>query len=320
MRTTKRIWMAGLLAGAVATTTTTGGLAHSTPLPVEILSLEAAATGTDVAVSGEVAFGGQEEVVVGEDPAGDNLGGAQTAALGVDVTELRINQPDSGADELLFTIQLADAPPGLGGLPETVQYNWDIAVDGGAENGGSNWSIKAMRTRASATGTVSAYAAIFDCQPNADGGFSCSEVAELDAVEFEPEEAAIRIAVPFSTIGAGHGSTIDPFPRCGGTTFWIGPSASGVRTFCNIYDSMDFYDTYTVPDHGTVMLGLAASGETLVHDTPATVESHHHEGEEGTHAEFHGTLTAPEPGEYTVGALACFAGECAARATIVTAG
>lgn len=307
MKRTAIVLVAGLalLAGPAA--------AHEIVLgPTEILQLDATATSDEtIAVTGEVVFGGEEPKVLKEDAEGDNLGGPATAPLGVDLLEARISWPEPNLDELLFELVVSDLPPVSEGIYEGIQYNWDIMVDGGSAAGGSNWSLKIMRSQFSTTQTTDPYGALHECEPS-DTGFSCSEAHRFEDVEFEVEEdeARIRVFAPLGTLGAEGGSVIDSWNRTT-NAIWASPSASGTFTLISIFDSINWHETYTVPDGGTVLLGAAPAGDEIVHDTPATV---------APDESFSGTLEVPGPGTYDVGALACFSDNCGTATVTVTVG
>lgn len=266
--------------------------------------LSATASGTAVSVQGSATLGGQDPIVVGEDPPGDNAGGAATAPFGLDFTGFSISQPDPTKGNLLFTIGLAELTGG--GIPEGIQYNWDIMVDGGADFGGSNWSLKTMRSRAITTGNLDPDAAIFDCQPNEQtGGFTCSQVQTIP-VEYDSSASEIRMTVPVAAIGAQPGSMIEAWGRAT-NPLWIGPSAGGQLTFTNVFDTGS-HDPYVVP-RATVRLGIAPAGQPIDHTVNGTL---------APDGSFSGELTAPGPGTYDVGAQVCFGSNCDTASTPVT--
>jgi hypothetical protein len=285
-----------VLAGATA------GSAHGAVAATEVKDIAATASGSVIAASASVILGGEAPVEVGKDAVGDNLGGPATNPFGLDITALNISQPKASEPTLLFTLKLGQM---VTGLPETVQYNWDIMVDGGADEGGSNWSIKSMRTRASSTQTAAPYAGLFTCVPGT-AQYTCTQRAMLAGVAFENEEAAIQIPVPMSAIGAEPGSTITAWARSTNPV-WIGPSAGGAQTLTNIFDTAT-HQEYVVPTP-SIQFGLAPSG-----GTPATTVP----GSKGAGDRYSATLTAPSAGTYDVVAKACFSTNCASQTIPVT--
>lgn len=271
-------------------------------------TVSASAGVDEVEVSGRVAFGGQSPVVLASDPAGDNLGAQATQPLGVDLTGVAVAHRDADEDELTFELRLADLRTSRG-TPETVQYNWDVAVDGGADKGGSNWSIKTMGTRVAHTQGVSPWAAVNTCVPGGttNTSFTCSETYRAEAV-YDTASRTIYVNLPMSAIAARPGSTVAAWSRSG-SPVWVGASAGGQRTLVETYDGIADHGDYLVPAGKTVEVGIAAAGELPSDLTPLLVSS--------TNG-FSGRLAVPGPGNYNVLVRACFAGNCAERVLTTT--
>ncbi|MFN2543880.1 MAG: hypothetical protein ABR600_04805 [Actinomycetota bacterium] len=276
--------LSAIPAGASATATTISGLATSV-------------SGSTVTVTGQAAFGGQDAVLLGEDAANDNIGGANSAPYGTDLTGASISQPTPDAQNLVFTIKLSGLT--AGGIPETVGYNWDFAVDGGANGGGADWRITTMRTRALVTQNANPYAATFTCVPGTGGTSSCTQVQLLSAV-YDEAGKEIRVTVPFAAIGVSPGSVI-----AGRTTTPLGiaGTAFGRVSVTNLFDTMASVDDYQVPLK-SVRLGIAPSG------TPDDAVSFSADASVGSNGAFSGTLQAPGSGSYDVFARACFGTNC----------
>jgi hypothetical protein len=285
-----------LLAAGSALVLAAGALAIEEPAPTTIVDLASSAEGGQVEVTGVAEFGGEPPQLVGEDPEGDNVGGPATGAVGLDIVGMSIFQPDAQEDALVFRLHLAGLAGG--GIPEGIQYNWDVEVDGGAAFGGSNWSLKTMRSRASATGDLEPYAGVFECTPS-DTGFSCGEVDRVTAT-YDADAAHIDMHVPMALIGAAPGSTIDAWPRATNPV-WIGPSASGALTLTNLFDTA-WHNRYTVPrPEVRVWLGDPDDPmEPLAGPVSATV---------GSSGAFSATLDEPA-GEWVAVAEACFGDNC----------
>jgi hypothetical protein len=263
-------------------------------------------TAEGVDVSGTVAFGGQSPVLLAEDAAGDNTGGAATQPLGVDLTGLALAQREADSEDLTFELRLADLRSQRG-TPETVQYNWDILVDGGVAKGGSNWSIKTMGTKVT-TQSTDAWAGVHTCVPGgtANASFTCSEQTRVEAV-YDTAAKTIYVNVPMSAIKAKPGSTIDAWSRSG-SPVWIGASAGGQRTFVETYDGIGSHPRFHIPLAGTVQVGLAPTGEPVTALTTVPV------GENGAFA----TSVPAAPGTYDVFVKACFATNCAEKLVTTT--
>lgn len=281
----------------VALTATSGGAATQT----QITSLTATVSGTEVNASGKVSFGSSDPVVIGEDPAEN----AAFSAIGLDLRSLSIGQPDGMKGELEFTIKLGGMA--TGGIPELFQYNWDVTVNGGAANGGAEWSLKTMRQSVANTGGTDPDAAVYACVPSATG-FSCSRSTAVPVV-YDQASAEIRMTVPLSAINATPGSVIEAWPR-NGEPVWVRTSAAGLLTGFVTADDMT-HDPYTVPAKN-VRLGLAAAGtpEADVTFGPAIQVS--------SNGSFAGSLTSPGPGTYDLWGRACIADNCHAVSTPVT--
>lgn len=261
----------------------------------EITSLAAAVSGRSINITGLASFGGEERVVLADDPT------EAVGRFGLDITKLYASRPSPASNEIEFVVAVSNLDDGV---PEFVQYNWDISVDGGEAAGGSNWSIKTMRQQ-TRTGTMEPYAAVFACIPG-DAGYSCSERARLD-VAFDSAANEIRLTVPLAAIGAKPGSVIRGWDRSG-EPVWARSSAAGVLTGGVTFDGAT-PDDYTVAN-ASVSLGLATADtplEQVVFTKAAPVAS------DGS---FAATLSAPGSGTYHVWAKACFGVTCDSASVI----
>ena len=259
-----------------------------------------------VAVDGVVTFGGQAPVVLAEDDAGDNTGAPATTALGTDITALALAQRESGSEDLTFELRLADLRTPRG-TPETVQYNWDVEVDGGVAKGGSNWSIKTMGTKAT-TASPAPWAGVHTCVPGgtANASFTCTETSRAEAV-YDTASKTVYVNVPMSAISAKPGSTITAWPR-NGSPVWVGASAGGARTLVETYDGVENHARYTVPAPPRLEVGIAPAGTAVTTVSPVTV------ADGGAFS----TTLAAAPGDYEVLIRACFATNCAQQLLPVT--
>lgn len=274
----------------------------------QVTALTASVSSRTVRPSGTAAFGGQDLVRVGDDLRGDNGGGEAGAAIGLDIDDLLMAYPSPGQPNLQFAIRLAGMTGG--GLPEGVMYNWDIAVDGGIGAGGSNWSIKTMRSsQYYSSGSTAPYAAIFECADVPPTGISCSQKDRVTA-SYDQASATITITVPLSKIGAKAGSRITAWPR-NGQPVWIRLTASAAYTLGDPTADDATHDPYTVPTK-TVRLGLAPAG------TPENLVTYPIQGDLTDAGSFEGTLLAPGPGSFDVWARACFGENCGTRSARVT--
>lgn len=277
--------------------------AGADPAPTTVDEVSASVSGSTISVTGAATFGGQDPVEVGFDGTGDSL---VPQGVGLDIDRLYIQRSDGSSNDLIFTLKL-DGLTG-GGIPEAFQYNWDISVDGGAAAGGSEWSLKTMRSGQGGQAGTAPWASIYSCTPS-DTGFDCSPLASI-AVVYDADAGEIRMTVPLFRINATASSTIEAWAR-NGQPVWVRTSAAGVLTGGVTADDA-FHDTYAVPGN-TVKLGVAPAGtpESLVSFTTDAAVSG---------GAFTGSLSVSEPGAYDVYAKACFGANCAVGKTPVTIG
>lgn len=270
--------------------------------PSGVSGLAATVSGGSISVTGNAAFGGEDPVEVGDDATGDNFGGADTSAHGVDLDRMLISQPDPSSPTLQFTFDLAGLTGG--GIPEHVAYNWDIRVNGGAAQGGADKSLKSWRTRLTST-SADPYAAVFDCVPQAppQTGSSCTPGPTVPVV-YDEASSQIRLSVPLEVIEANPGSEIAAWLRISAPV-WIGATA-GTQTLAGQYDTST-HDPYTVPTK-TVRLGIAPAGSPINYTATASLSG----------STFTGSLATPGPGTYDIGAQACFGTNCGTAKITVT--
>lgn len=300
MRTRRKVVSSLLTSLGLMLVTSTAGAAAT---PTQVTALTASVSGTQVSASGKVTFGGVDPIVIGEDPAGDPA----TSAAGLDLRSLSIGQPDGTRGELVFTIKLGGMA--TGGIPELFQFNWDISVNGGAANGGAEWSIKTMRQYAAQTGGTDPDAAVYSCVPNpTTGGFSCSRSTTIPVV-YDQAAAEIRMTVPLAAINASPGALIEAWAR-NGQPVWVRTSAAGQLTGFVTADDMT-HDPYTIPPK-SVRLGLAPAG------TPEGDVTFGPMIQLSNNGSFTGSIAAPGSGSYDLWARGCIAENCHATSTPVT--
>lgn len=272
--------------------------AHNAGSFSRVHSLDAATSATAISVTGTAAFGEQLSHLVGTDPEADNLGGAGTSPLGLDLKRFEISQPGAYRDDLLFTIKLAQMP--AGGLPEAAVYDWDFTVEGGSGQGRSYWSLRTMRTAAVPSGTTDPVAALHACTPQG-AGFTCTQRRVITDVLYEVDDSGIHLLVPRGVIGAHAGATITAWPR-EVNPVWIGLTAGEAATQANVFDS-GTHKPYVVPPPPSLIVTLTRAGAQ-----PSTVVAATVDGEQ-----FSAELPRPSAGRYEVTATACFAGNCGKR-------
>ena len=287
----RRHTIALALAAGIALVASPGAAA---PVATTIDSLTAQADGLVVNIAGTATLGG-DEVVVGTDATNDNIGGANTASLGLDLLSASVGQPDPSKPDLVFTLKLNGMT--AGGIPELVGYNWDIRVDG------TVWRLTSMRTRALVTQNAEPYAALFTCTAGAGGTSTCTQNKLLPVTY--TEDGSIAITLPMVDVAANPGSVIEA-----GAAVPIGISGTvaGRVSITNLFDTMT-HEPYTVPT-ASARIGLAPAGTTPNFATGVAMSG----------GGFAGSLTAPAAGAYTAGAQVCFGTNCATQTVDVTAG
>jgi len=260
-------------------------------------SVEATVSGSVISVTGSATFV-ETPTVVGTDPAGD----ATVPGIGSDVTQLTISRP-AGTNNLVFTMDIADAIPVLFGVPETILYTWGLNVD--TAGASSEYSVQAWRT----------------AQYDRPGGLdpvirvlSHPAAGSFDVVGYfsgTMADGKVTATVPRSSINADTGTVLSVGSRGVGTT----AGAIGFAYFNNnLGGDGAFIEEYTVPGP-TVRLGIAPAGtppELVPLTVSATVNV--------TTGAFNGFLPKPAgSGEYVVAAEACYhADACGSGSTTVT--
>lgn len=105
-------------------------------------------------VSGVAAFAADVPMLVADDPVGDSLSGSTGLPVGDDLTTATISRPDPLADTVTFSVGVANPPPVLMGVPETLVYNWDFLVTPvGAPGSGAD----PVRAACAADGAIPAF-------------------------------------------------------------------------------------------------------------------------------------------------------------------
>jgi hypothetical protein len=296
-----RMFRALITPAALALTLALAAPGGAAPAATTIDTLSSSVSGTTVTLSGSATLGG-EDTQVGTDAANDNLGGATVGAMGTDLRAVRIGVLDPGSGNLVFTFKLAGLTGG--GFPETVSYNWDIAVDGGTAAGGADWRLTAMRTRYLVNQNTEPYGAIFTCTTVAGGASQCAQNRLIPA-QFDEANGEVRLIVPMEAISASLGSTIT---SRGTSPLAISATAFGSGTATGLHDVAGPHAAYTIP-RPTVFAGLAPAGEAIAYTKDLGLQSNN---------TFIGLLPAPGAGEFDAGVRVCLGGNCATRTLPVT--
>lgn len=291
------------------------------PPPTEVHSVETSADGAAVAVAAHIDFGGQAPVVLGTDPTGDAPpnGTGHGSAFGLDLTEVRAFRADPADPVVTFewqTTGIDQLPP-----PELMRYYWQFEIDGlgfaaqaktsdvvSAANlgDGEPGTIADNLTSYSESGVpsfrVRGNCGLIEVGPT--GLNNCGHVAWIDG-EFDFDADVVRLQLPLDLENAESlrpGATL--LPVADGTYSAIQAAADLPQT----RDTLAVFENYVVPDSAADARLLDADGIAV---GTASLEA----GEDGM---WHGTVTAPEPGTYTVEVTGCFADNCgSAPASVV---
>jgi hypothetical protein len=227
------------------------GAEESPVASTKLVHLQVSETGSVVTATGAAMFGGQSPVNLGDDPAGDNVGGSATAPFGLDLRGGQISQPHPDIPEVLFEIRVEQLLPLVGGAPESTLHVWDFTVDGR-----SRWSLQLARTRVTSQPGSPVYGSLHECTGNGLG-YSCTQQARVDRVEFSEQARAVRAYVPLALIGAGPGSTIGSWRRNLTGPVWVEGSFSGSGPLVNpMFDAVAEIAGYRVPKGKHADIGL----------------------------------------------------------------
>lgn len=266
-------------------------------------SVSASVSGTFVNVAGTATFV-NVPAALGQDPTGDS-----TPVPGSDLTTLTIARPDPAANNLTFTLGIADQPPVTNGTPGVLYYNWEIRT---LSPGGDSviYVLQANRASGSQVPSTDPMIRVLARQP--DGSCGCQVVAN---VEGKIADGVVQWSVPGSRIEADPGDTIIQDGNIV-STLGAGNPATGDTWFINLGGDQAVMDQDYVVPGPTVKLGIAPAGtpESQVPlDTTAAVDA--------ATGNFDGAINTSglAPGSYVVVARACYGtGNCGTASTTVT--
>lgn len=296
---------AGVVLGVVVVSSSTALAEAETPESTQIDELAATVTSSDVTVSGQATFV-DVPVEVGDDPAGDSffssLSGDPVPA-GDDLTTATIARADAFVDTLTFTVDVANQPPVLSGVPELLAYRWPFSVETAEDS--AVYEMVALRSGQWANpGSIDPHFMLFTCP---DGPVStCEQQAVLDG---RIADGVVEWTVPATQVGVEPGSVISP----SGSGIEVVASVSGAAWGVHTFDQANTPTDYTVPAP-TVRLGIGPA-ETPPEDIDLTGA-----GALEPDGSFTGTLPLPDTsGDYIVVAQACYGPDsCGVATTEIT--
>jgi hypothetical protein len=245
------------------------------------VTIDASPYGSEVEVTGLASFEASEQV--GTDERGNVFYGGGVPFAGFDLASGHISAQRS-PERLVFSVQVSDPLLSDSTLPEIVDYQWHVEVDGGP-----GLVLEALRSaQYPAPGSLAPVFRLLN-----------ANLEHVSTLTGRIESGVIEWDVPMATIGAREGSEIAPGNRPYSTTYscW---SASGTAMWLFCPDGM-VVDDYTVPT-ATIDLGIAPAGTPSVDvdvTTRAMLDSN---------GAFTGRLDASglAPGTYVVVARACY--------------
>ena len=276
------------------------------PAQTQLSGERASLEGDTLTVAGDVAFGGQPQVSLGNDPEGDTAQ-PYPAELGYDLVGASIGQPDPSTGDLTFQWDLADLPPS-GGLPEAARYLWDFGVEAGGET--TLFALDGKRTdvvRRQAT-EMPKFLLQAECTPDANNIITCVDVATLPAV-MDGEANSIVATVPRELLEQHAGASLESAEVVPAQIFeGISTAPSAYFSLGGTGDVLAEPAAYPIATP-RVDLGLVPAGAPAEYTATATLDG----------GAFDGSLdVAGLSGDHDVVIRACFGGNCAVSRIDIT--
>lgn len=262
--------------------------------PTSVDELSAARTGSTLEINGTAAYGGIDELLIG-DYGADNTPTGTASEMGVKISAVTIAQPDVESGDLVFTYHMEDASTSQ--VPEFVQYYWDFGIKLPGEG------VEALQISGKATSSSGSPAFTLDSDCATEGNtFDCASSRDIDA-SFDAAANTVTVTVPMEllekTYGPLDGAAIVPAKLFSGIAAQPSLIVGNLsNTGYEILPDRDF------PVGRTVTLTLTDAADTVVAETTVTADD----------ATFSGTLDVTEvaPGPYTLTATACWSANCGA--------
>lgn len=314
MRRVKRL---GLFATGVSVALlASAGAAAADPGESTHVDNVAAAVGADqISVTGQASFV-DTPVVVGEDGSGDAA--VSAAPLGHELTAASIAK-DPLSNRTTFTVDVANQPPALGGVPEAITYRWDFKVPKFYNRG---WGERSFRLEATRTDVAVTKAGatpgdpvftLYSCTDNGcykDWDSVQSASAGLEILSGTMTDGTVQWNVALEHLLI---RTFGDYPPM--TDAWLS-GGEIVTTSIAVVDAQEQQSdeipsvaNYPIPGV-SVRVGIAPAG-TAAEDVPLTAA-----GSIESDGAFTASLPTPsEPGAYTVVAKACYGGGTCDTAT-----
>jgi hypothetical protein len=261
-------------------------------------TLNVSRAGNTITADGIATIGNASDATVGTDVTGDaktessfGLPEVPLSGLGLDLTSARIKH-DAAADQLVFSLGVADPIDQTFTLPEVVAYHWLIKVTNGYSS--IYYQLQAMRS-GQYERTLPNPAPRFvvnSCERLASGAPNCFEFAGY--VDGIMANGIVQWSVPVSLIGAFSGATIEQSGEGQVRSLF---SVSGAAYFSGHGDQIETVPYVVGP---AVHVGIRkATQEPSVtrYETLAAL---------GPDGSFVGKIAVPKtPGSYVVSVRAC---------------
>lgn len=279
-----------------------------------VSALDATVTDGVLDVTGTAAFAGTEPFLIGDFGAPGTLGDAERYdAIGAQINEAYIAQPDPETGDLQFTLQMNSLPQ-PGALPEVVRYMWDFAVRGAdGSTALLQWEAKftdvvkdvAVRNRVPSSPSMHLSG---DCVQEGNL-ITCSHIAVLDGA-FDADAGTVTVTVPAEILEEQLGAPLAGASIVSATIFeGIVAIPSAVLSYggtgYNLYHDHD----YSIATKAVTLELVDADGASLA-EGAATVD-----GEQ-----FSGSLDVTDlpAGDYLLQATACYGDGCGTASVPVT--
>jgi hypothetical protein len=246
----------GVALAALLTVVSTGAAgAETTGYSVSISSLAATPESGAVAVAGS-AVTTDTTVWVGEGKS------PKVPGAGLHITDLTIAR---SGNNLLFTMDIADQPPVIFGVPEVVSYIWgiDIATDVDEYGGGGDvneYILYAWRTAPYASPGVDPVFEVDTCDSGSNGVSTCTG----SEVGGQMQDGIVQWTVPLSDLGPAKGGQI--VSENTGTGIGARLSLEGALVSPILMANATQYVDYVIPAT-TVALALQKDGATVATGT-----------------------------------------------------
>jgi hypothetical protein len=272
-----------------------GGTARADVPASSLSDVQVSRSGNTLTVTGTASIADASTSVLGTDATGDAAYDASVTkipltGLGLDITSAKVERKRS-ADELWFSLGIADPMTGVFTLPEVTHYHWLIRVTNGSTS--VYYLLQAMRSGQYDRQIFPSADPLFRvnaCGSLASGAPSCFN--QLALVQGQMANGVVQWKVPVGIIGAFSGALIQS------TAVYSTLGASGASYF-----SGPGVDTLAVAPY---VMGPAVAVDVRDAQDTETAPTYPSSASLGPDGSFVAKLAAPtQPGDYIVSVRAC---------------